>query len=411
MNTARRRPAAFALSLALGGAAFAQVQTDVPALKQVFAEDFAIGCILSYRHVGAANDPAVPGSSPILDERGGTLVRYHMNSMSPGNNMKAQYTVDVAARRKAYEAASGEERKRAETHPVVRFNGDLVAQLDWARRNGFAFRGHTLVWHSQTPPEFFRSGYALSGGRLSKELMAARMDSYIGEVIRLLHEGWPGLVTAIDVVNEAVDDSGYLRNYDNEWYSTFRDGAYVRMAFESARKYCVKYGEGVIKLYYNDYNTSLPAKAKGIARLCAPLHDAGLLDGIGLQEHDTLWRPSVEDWVRAYDILAPACDEISVTELDVATDSGTNYPSAEVLEAQAKRYAELFACFVGRSARSGRGKIVSVTKDGLNDKYTFVTNSSSSLWDEEFRCKPAFFAVVGVKDPAAAGKYRSAGAR
>jgi hypothetical protein len=32
----------------------------------------------------------------------------------------------------------------------------------------------------------------------------------------------------------------------------------------------------------------------------------------------------------------------------------------------------------------------------LNDQYTFRTNQSSSLWDAQYQCKPAFFAVVEV---------------
>ena len=51
-------------------------------------------------------------------------------------------------------------------------------------------------------------------------------------------------------------------------------------------------------------------------------------------------------------------------------------------------------CFIERSARSGRGKIVNVTKDGLNDAQTFVLNSS--IWDVNSQCKPSFFAVVNV---------------
>ncbi len=37
--------------------------------------------------------------------------------------------------------------------------------------------------------------------------MTARMENYIKEVIRIIHEGWPGLLTAFDVVNEAVTDA------------------------------------------------------------------------------------------------------------------------------------------------------------------------------------------------------------
>jgi hypothetical protein len=54
----------------------------------------------------------------------------------------------------------------------------------------------------------------------------------------------------------------------------------------------------------------------------------------------------------------------------------------------------LFKLFVERSAGSGRGKIVNVSKDGLNDQYAFVANAS--LWDANNQVKPAFWAAVNV---------------
>ena len=54
----------------------------------------------------------------------------------------------------------------------------------------------------------------------------------------------------------------------------------------------------------------------------------------------------------------------------------------------------LLKCFVERSYKSGRGKIISVSKDGLNDQYAFVANAS--LWDADNQCKPAFYSVVNV---------------
>jgi hypothetical protein len=35
------------------------IQTDVPALKNVFAKDFYVGCLLSYAHIGFSTDPYV----------------------------------------------------------------------------------------------------------------------------------------------------------------------------------------------------------------------------------------------------------------------------------------------------------------------------------------------------------------
>lgn len=371
-----------------------QIQTDVPSLKDVYAKDFYIGCLLSYRHIGLPEDPPVPGQSSVVDPNGGYLVQFHMNSMSPGNNMKPDYTLNIPASATAYRNATTQaEKDSIDVHPMVRFNGDLIAQLNWAKRQGFTFRGHTLVWHNQTPLAFFRSGYTENGPRLSKEKMTLRMENYIKEVIRLLHEGWPGLLSAMDVVNEAVLDNGADRT-ESEWYITFGDNSYIMKAFEFARKYTVEYGETQMKLYYNDYNTHLPAKADGIVRICKPIFEAGYLDGIGMQEHDGLTYPTASQWIASYEKFYPICHEMAVTELDVVT--GYANPSSEILKKQANQYAHLFKCFVERSYFSGRGKIISVSKDGLNDRYTFKTNQSSSLWDANNQCKPAFYAVVDV---------------
>jgi endo-1,4-beta-xylanase len=377
---------------------FAQIQTDVPALKDVYKNDFYIGCLLSYAHIGFPSDPYVQGQSSVVDANGGYLIKYHMNSMSPGNWMKAAYIVDISGSASAYNAAATQaEKDSIDMHPIITFNGNIIAQLNWAQRQGFTFRGHTLVWHSQTPgTAFFRSGYTSDGARLTKEKMTDRLENYIKEVIRLIHAGWPGLLSAYDVVNEAVNDGGGDRTTDSEWYVTFGDNTYIMKAFEFARKYTTDYGETQIKLYYNDYNTSIAAKADGIVRVCGPIFRAGLLDGIGMQEHDALSSPTAAQWIATYNKFDTICTEMAVTEFDVSTGSGTNYPSASILATQANQYGQLFKCFVERSYKSGRGKIINVSKDGLNDEWTFVKNQSSSLWDPADQCKPAFYAVANV---------------
>ncbi len=372
------------------------IQTNVPALKDVYANDFYIGCLLSYRNIGFPTDSAVTGQSSVVTPNGGYLVKFHMNSMTPGNNMKPQYTVNIAASASAYAAASTQAQKDSiDTHPIVKFNGDMIAQLNWAKRQGFTFRGHTLVWHSQTPAEFFRSGYMSTGTRLTKAVMTQRMDFYLHEIFRLIHEGWPGLLSAVDVVNEAIDDNtGAVRRTGNEWYTTFGDSTYIMEAFALARKYSTQYGETQIKLYYNDYNTANSKKADGMVRLLTPIYQAGYLDGIGMQEHDAISSPTATDWIASYEKFSPICSEMAVTEIDVTT--GYANPSAAVLAQQANQYGQLFKCFVERSYKSGRGKIISVTKDGLNDAYTFKTNQSSSIWDSHNQCKPGFYAIADV---------------
>ena len=385
------------LILGLSTLASAQIQTNVPALKDVFAKDFNIGCLLSYPHVGFATDPVVAGQSTVVDLNGGYLIKYHMNSMSPGNNMKPIYTVDMTGSAAAYAAATTQAQKDSiNVRPLIAFNGNLIAQLNWAKRQGFTFRGHTLVWHNQTPGTgFFRTGYSTAGDRLTKAKMTDRLENYIKEMIRVLHEGWPGLLSACDVVNEAMNDNGTDRT-DSEWYITFGDNSYIMKAFEFARKYTQLYGETQIKLYYNDYNTYVSTKADAIVRVVGPIFRAGYVDGLGMQEHDAFSYPTADQWIATYNKYDTVCTEMAVTELDINTNSGTNTPSASVLTQQANQYSQLFKCFVERSKKSGRGKIISVSKDGLNDQYTFVTNQSTSLWDTKDQCKPAFYAVVDV---------------
>jgi endo-1,4-beta-xylanase len=374
------------------------IQTTVPALKNVFAKDFYIGCLLSYRNIGFTTDPYVSGQTAVATPNGGYLVKFHMNSMSPGNNMKPVYTVDLTGSAAAYNAATtSQARDSIDLHPIIRFNGDMIAQLNWAKRQGFTFRGHTLVWHNQTPGTgFFRSGYSSTGARLTKDQMTAREENYIAEVIRTIHQSWPGVLSAFDVVNEAINDNGTDRTTDSEWWVTFQDNTYIAKAFEFARKYTKLYGETQIKLYYNDYNTYVASKADGIVRLCGPIFRAGNLDGLGMQEHDGLTYPTAAQWITTYTKYDTICTEMAVTELDVTTNSGTNTPSAAILAQQANQYGQLFKCFVERSYKSGRGKIISVSKDGLNDAYTFVANQSTSLWDSNNQCKPAFYAVANV---------------
>ena len=248
------------------------IQTNVPHLKDVYKNDFYIGCLLSYTYIGFPTDPPVPGQSSVTDPNGGYLIKYHMNSMSPGNWMKSVYIVDINGSASAYNAASTQDEKDSiDVHPIIVFNGNITAQLNWAKRQGFTFRGHTLVWHNQTPgTAFFRSGYTSTGERLSKEKMTQRLENYIKEVFRLIHEGWPGLLSAYDIVNEAVNDDGTDRTA-SEWYETFGDNSYIMNAFKYARKYTLQYGENQIKLYYNDYNTFIPQKADGIVRICGPI--------------------------------------------------------------------------------------------------------------------------------------------
>ncbi|HBZ64440.1 MAG TPA: 1,4-beta-xylanase, partial [Lachnospiraceae bacterium] len=73
------------------------------------------------------------------------------------------------------------------------------------QENGIKMRGHTLIWHNQTPSWLFYKNYDVKSGKLADaKTMAKRMESYIKQVITHCQKKYPGVVYAWDVVNECV---------------------------------------------------------------------------------------------------------------------------------------------------------------------------------------------------------------
>ncbi len=103
-----------------------------------------------------------------------------------------------------------------------------------------------------------------------------------------------------------------------------------------------------------------------------------------MQEHDSTTSPTAEAWIASYKKFDTVCTEMSVTELDVKPARTPLNDS--LLTLQANQYGQLFKCFVERSYFSGRGKIINVSKDGLNDTSAFV--AYASLWDSITSASP-----------------------
>ena len=48
--------------------------------------------------------------------------------------------------------------------------------------------------------------------------MLARMENFIRVTLESVNDRWPGLVYAVDVANEAVEN-GAIRSNNNKWYT------------------------------------------------------------------------------------------------------------------------------------------------------------------------------------------------
>ncbi len=212
----KARPAAWAALILFCSAAAAHAPTS---LKQAFKSDFVIGV--------AINAAQISG----IDARGDALIESQFNSISPENVLKwerihprpGKYDFDLADKYVAF----GEE-----------YHMFIV--------------GHTLIWHSQVPGWVFRDD---KGNLLSRDALLARMKDHIFTVVGR----YKGKIQSWDVVNEALNDDGTLRQ--SLWYKIIGPD-YIEKAFQFAHE-----ADPEAQLIYNDYSLENEPKRSGAIAL------------------------------------------------------------------------------------------------------------------------------------------------
>ncbi len=319
-----------------------------------------------------------------------TVAGKHFNSVTLTNLMKPVFLLDQQGCEE--NAAAGNE------EPAVTFTC-VDEVLQWCVDNNVPMRGHTLVWHTQTPDWFFREGYKTDGEYVDRDTMLLRLDSYIKQVMTYCQDTYPGAIYCWDVVNEAVDEAGDPDSFylcrtkcdegPNPWYVVVGDD-YVEQAFRSARKYAA---EGV-KLFYNDFNTYFATKRDAIYRLCEHLKNEGLIDGIGMQAY---WTGANTDQIeQAIKKFAKLGLEIQITELSIDAED----LSEEELKKQANSYGSLFFMFSYLDDQGGGpANITAVTLFGLQDgfvMYDGTDKTTSRIFDKDFQPKPAFERIAKI---------------
>lgn len=342
---------------------------EIPSLKEIYKDYFSIGVA------------ATVNETPISRQG---LMKEQFNSLTPGNELKPDSLLDYAT------CISD---SKYDDNPAVQFSR-VEYMLQFAKEAGIPMRGHTLVWHSQTPRWFFAQGYSKDENAplVSKELMLRRLENYIKNVLEYLQSNYPGIIYAWDVVNEAVEvghgQPGGLRSSDSLWYQVVGP-EFIEKAFEYTRKYVEK----DVKLFYNDYNTEDPGKMLAIYDLVAQLKEKGLVDGIGLQSHFQSDNPSlvaVENSIRRYAELGL---EIQITELDMDLKDNTE----EAFRKQAMRYKRFFT-IIKNLKETGVANITNVTFWGLSDDISWLNKpgqpSYPLLFDNYLVQKPAFWGVA-----------------
>ncbi len=340
-------------------------------LKEVFKDAFLVGAAINRAQIFEE------------DARGVSIIKEQFNAISPENILKWGLIHPLPG--------------QYDFEPADRY-------VQFGESNKMFVVGHTLIWHSQTPAWVFQDD---QGQPLTREALLARMHDHIATVVGR----YKGRVKGWDVVNEAVEENGRLRQ--TPWLKIIGED-YLVKAYEFAHE-----ADPQAELYYNDYSLENSAKRAGAIELVKKLQAAGVqLTGVGLQGHYKLSSPSVRQVDETISDFAKLGVKVMITELDVDVlpsasrsmsadvtrreKSGarmnpfTNGLPDEVQQKLAARYGELFAVFLKHHGTVARVTFWGVTDadSWLNDWPVFGRTSHPLLFDRAGRRKPAFDAIV-----------------
>lgn len=360
------------LTLALAGCAGnkkAQNANNLPALREVYKKDFAIGTALNNRQVAERDTAAA------------RLVPQQFDAATPENMMKA-----------------------ALLHPEwSRYNFEEADKLvAYAQKHNIKVNAHTLIWHSQLPAFMRRMNSADSVRQFMHDHITTVAGHYDGKVY-----SW-------DVVNEALNEDGTMRK------SVFQQKLgddFVVEAFRLAQQAAPH-----TRLYYNDYNIEQPAKRAGAIALIKKIQAAGVrIDGVGIQGHWSVEHLPLEQIEKSIQEFGALGIEVMFTELDLsvlpnprgivgadvnqsATYNDKINPYREGLPDSmqtklADSYEQLFHLFL-----QYKDKVSRVTFWGLDDGQSWLNDfpvrgrtNYPLLFDRKYQPKPAFYRVIDAK--------------
>lgn len=331
--------------------------SEYKSMKDVYKDYFDIGVCINPTTVTA----------PMYSK----LILQQFSSVTCENDLKPESILNRSESLKDVENGG--------THIVVDMS-KAESELEFAKENGLKMRGHTLVWHSQTPDWIFYKNYDTKGELADRDLMLQRLDNYFNDVFTWADTNYPNLFYAWDVVNEAFEDNGDFR--DSLWYQTIGED-YLEQVFATARKYAPDY----IKLFYNDYNSYQASKQKGIIEALKPVAATGNIDGIGMQGH-LYTGENPEHFAKCAKKYADELGVIiHVTEIDVSEPSSANPENDQGLY-----YGNLFKAL--KDAKTAGVPIESVTIWGLTDSLSWKAGEKPLIFNSDLTGKLAFYEII-----------------
>jgi endo-1,4-beta-xylanase len=260
--------------------------------------------------------------------------------------------------------------------------GDDVVRF--ARAHQMKVRGHCLVWGRYNPDW-------LTQGHFTSRQLSSLLHEHITHVMR----HYAGQVFAWDVVNEALDEKGNVR--DSVWYNQPGIGpqegtAYVEQVFRWAHK-----ADPHALLFYNEAEgEGLNRKSDAIFAMVNDFKHRGVpIDGVGLQMHIPALDADIAAIAANIARLTALGLQVHITELDVSLPLNPNgQPRPDDLARQAEVYRGIVRVCLNNAG------CTAIQTWGFTDKYSWIGSHSHGArgqalpFDRAYLPKPAYRAVL-----------------
>lgn len=264
--------------------------------------------------------------------------------------------------------------------------GDELVRF--AESHGMKVRGHCLVW-GRSNPEW------LTRGHFTTEQLSRLLHEHITNVMK----HYSGQVFAWDVVNEALDENGNVR--DSLWYNqpgigiSGKGTAYIEQVFRWAHE-----ADPHALLFYNEAEgDGMSRKSDAVYAMVKDLRQRHVpIDGVGLQMHIPV---DFDIEKRATELRANIARltalgvQVHITELDVSVpiDAKGNSQAQDQ-----KRQANVFRSIV-RACLDNPG-CTAIQTWGFTDKYSWIgshshgTRGDALPFDRTYAPKAAYRAIL-----------------
>ncbi|MBT3547489.1 MAG: endo-1,4-beta-xylanase [Flavobacterium sp.] len=340
-------------------------------LSQKFQKYFLVGAAINEGQILQKDQPSV------------SIIKKEFNTISPENVMKWMFV-----------QPKPNEFYFDHTDKYVQFGLD----------NNMHIVGHALIWHSQIA-NFMNS---------IKD--STKMVQHVTNHISTLVNRYKGKIDTWDVVNEALNEDGTLR--ESIFLKVLGEN-YLETVYKMAEKY-----DSNADLAYNDYNLCKPKKREGVVKLIKSLQKNGAkINSVGIQAHWQLTSPTLEEIETSILAFSELGVKVMFTELDISVlpnpwelsgaEVTQNFKKFEgdkkmnpflenlpdsVKEKLAKRYENIFKLFVKH-----KDKISRVTFWGVTDKFSWLNDwpikgrtNYPLLFDRNYKEKKAYQRIMNL---------------